>query len=84
MTQYRPDDPWVVCQRTGRKTRASQTVIEWTGLRVRRESCDPKHPSLDLPHPVGEEVIDHPTGRPRDLLVGNTLAELLPTYPRSG
>lgn len=42
--RYRPGDPWVICDRTGFKVRMSETVKEWTGLRVRREDWEPRHP----------------------------------------
>ena len=51
-----------ICQRTGFKVKASDTVREWTGLIVRSQSCDPRHPMLDFPAPRGERVRDDATG----------------------
>lgn len=41
---YVDGDPWVICDRTGMKVRMSQTRKEWNGLRVRKESWEPRHP----------------------------------------
>lgn len=41
---YRPGDWLVQCDRTGFIVHASETVQEWTGLRVRRQSVDERHP----------------------------------------
>lgn len=41
---YRPGDPWVICDRSGFKVRMSDTRKEWTGLRVRKEDWEPRHP----------------------------------------
>ena len=37
-------DPWVICDRSGFKVRMSETVKEWTGLRVARRFADERHP----------------------------------------
>lgn len=59
----RPADYAVgICQRTGFKVKASDLDEEWTGLMVRSSSLDPKHPSLDMPAPRGEDVRDNATG----------------------
>lgn len=41
---YIMGDPWMICQRTGIKTRRSQMRQEWTGLWVRADSWEPRHP----------------------------------------
>lgn len=51
-----------ICQRTGFKVKADELVEEWTGLLVRRQSWEPRHPMLDLPAPRGERVRDNATG----------------------
>lgn len=58
------EDDWVYgyCQRTGFKVKASELVEEWTGLLVRPQSLDPRHPLLDFPAPRGEELRINPTG----------------------
>ena len=37
-------DPWVICDRSGFKVRMSETVKEWTGLRVAQRFADKRHP----------------------------------------
>jgi hypothetical protein len=46
-------DPWVICDRSGFKVRMSDTVKEWTGLRVARRFSDKRHPQ-DLVRPVAD------------------------------
>lgn len=60
-----------ICQRTGFKVKAEDLVEEWTGLMVRRSSCDPRHPLLDVPVPRGEELRDSPTGPESDNDIGD-------------
>lgn len=40
----RLNDHLIICDRTGFKCWASETVLEWNGLRVRRQSAEPRHP----------------------------------------
>lgn len=42
--EYIPGDPWLICDRTGRKTRRSNMVKEWNGLMVREDSAEERHP----------------------------------------
>lgn len=47
--EQRPGDWRIICQRSGFKGWASETVIEEkTGLRVLKRFADPKHPQDDL------------------------------------
>jgi hypothetical protein len=41
---YVPGDWNVICDRTGFKVKASQTRETWDGLRVRKESWEPRQP----------------------------------------
>jgi hypothetical protein len=41
---YRPGDHYTTCDRTGFKVRASDTKVEWTGARVRKQSWEARHP----------------------------------------
>jgi len=41
---YRPGDFWRICDRSGKKVRASRTEREWTGLIVDRDEWEPRHP----------------------------------------
>lgn len=39
-----PGDFRVICDRSGRKVWASETVLQWNGLRVLRRFSDQQHP----------------------------------------
>lgn len=66
--EQRPGDYRVICDRSGFKCWASETVMEeGTNLRVHRRFADPKHPqdevrgvrdnqSVPNPRPPGEDV----------------------------
>lgn len=41
---YVPGDFWVRCDRTGFRVLASDTRMEWNGLRVRKQSWEARHP----------------------------------------
>lgn len=41
---YRPGDYLCKCDRTGFTVYASDTVVEWNGLRVRRQSAERRQP----------------------------------------
>lgn len=36
--------PYTTCDRTGQNVPYEDTVLEWTGLRVKKEWVDPRHP----------------------------------------
>lgn len=74
---YKPDDPYVTCARSGWKFRLSDTVIEWTGLRVGQRFAEPKHPSLDIPSDIyqAEEIIEDPTGPQQDNLLEESITD---------
>lgn len=81
VNDYRPDDPWVRCQRSGFKVRASETVVDHrAGGRVRRDLADRPDPALYMPPPRGEEIIDYPTGEGGEHYV--TDDEIAPVYPK--
>lgn len=61
-----------ICQRTGIRVKAEDIVQEWTGLMVRRQSLDPKHPLLDIPAPRGEELRANPSGQESIIDIGDT------------
>lgn len=42
--EQRIGDWKVICDRTGFECWASETVLEWNGLRVRRQSAEQRHP----------------------------------------
>jgi len=41
---YIPGDHWRICDRSGRKVRASQTVKQWDGLIVAIDEYEDRHP----------------------------------------
>jgi hypothetical protein len=41
---YIPGDYWRICDRSGRKVRASQTVRQWDGLIVALDEYEERHP----------------------------------------
>ncbi len=51
---YRPGDWLITCDRTGYIVYASDTVREWNGLRVRRQSSEERHPQ-DFVRGVGDD-----------------------------
>lgn len=46
-----PGDYYVMCDKSGMRVPASQTVKEWTGMRVWRKYYEPRHPQDLLPAP---------------------------------
>jgi hypothetical protein len=73
----RDGDWWVICDRSGFKVPASETVKEWNGARVWRELAEPRHPQdlLRIRRPEKLSVPD-PRPRPVDLYVGPLNTEL--------
>lgn len=53
----RPGDYRVICDRSGFKCWASETVVEpWTGLRVLARFADVRNPA-DTPNPIRPEAV---------------------------
>lgn len=44
MTRYRHGDHNVICDQSGFKVKASQTMKRWDGMRVRITDWEPRHP----------------------------------------
>jgi hypothetical protein len=63
---YRPGDHLVVCDRTGFVVYASDTVKEWTGLRVRRESAEQRHPQDHVKGRIDRQGVPDARPRPAD------------------
>lgn len=42
--KFRSGVPYTTCDRTGQNVPYSDTVLEWTGLRVKKTWVDPRHP----------------------------------------
>lgn len=49
---YKPNDPWMICDRTGLKFRRSDMVREYTGLMVGKSEVDHRHPLDERRVPV--------------------------------
>lgn len=56
-------DPWVQCDRCGRRVRLSQSKKTWDGLRVCIPDWDPKHPQLSIRARVDRQAVYD--GRPQ-------------------
>jgi hypothetical protein len=57
---YSPGDHNVICDRTGYKVKASRTVKEWNGSRVRIESFEIRHPQDFLRDKVDRQKVADP------------------------
>ena len=69
MTYYKPGDHSVICDRTGMKVKASQTRKEWTGLIVRKESWEPRHPQEFIRGRPDRQAVQDPRPEGTDLFV---------------
>lgn len=76
--ELRPGDFRIVCDRSGFNGWASETVIEWNGLRVLRRFSEQRHPqdfvraipdnqSVQNPRPVQPDTFITTPVRPEDL-----------------
>jgi hypothetical protein len=57
---YKHGDPWMICQRTGIKTRRSKMRKEWNGLWVAQDVWEPRHPQ-DFVKNVKDDSSVHPS-----------------------
>lgn len=69
-TYYRHGDFNVICDRTGFKVKASDTRIEWNGLRVRKESYEPRHPQDFVRGRRDDQSVDNPRSEATDGFAG--------------
>lgn len=67
---YRPGDYWVICDRSGRKVRSSDTVKEWNGLRVHRDEYETRHPQDFVRGRVDRQRVPDARPEPPDSIVG--------------
>ncbi len=76
---YEDGRPWGICDRSGFKVRHDTLKREWTGLMVRPESLDRRHPQ-DFVRGVPDKQ-SFPDARPRPadvfLEVGDITADML-------
>jgi hypothetical protein len=54
-TEQRIGDHLVICDRSGFRCWASETIVEWNGLRVRRDFADKSRHPQDLVRPVPDD-----------------------------
>ena len=64
-----PGDYYVTCDKSGYKVPASQTVMEWTGMRVWRKYYEPRHPQDLLPPPQPTRAVRDARPPPTDVFV---------------
>jgi hypothetical protein len=61
--------PWGICDRTGFKVRHDTLRREWTGLMVRPESYDKRHPQDFVRGVPDKQSFPNPRPRPADVFV---------------
>lgn len=67
---YRPGDHWVLCDRSGRKVRSSETAREWNGLRVHVSEFETRHPQDFVRGRIDRQRVYDPRPEPTDNLLG--------------
>jgi hypothetical protein len=75
--KLRPGDFWRICDRSGFRVPASETVKEWNGAIVRKDLAEPRHPQdlLRIRRPEKMGVPD-PRPPPVDVYIGTLNTEL--------
>lgn len=58
--KHRPNDYLVIDDQSGFTVWASDTVKEWTGLRVRKQSHDPRHPQEQVRAIAEKQTVPDP------------------------
>ncbi|MEM6682594.1 MAG: hypothetical protein AAF607_10155 [Pseudomonadota bacterium] len=67
---YKHGDHWVYCDRSGYKVRASETIVEWTGLRVWKRFADhQQHPQDFLRGKKDNTSVPNPRAEPPPVFV---------------
>jgi len=69
---YKPDDHWIVCQRTGKKHRRSEMKQEWTGIWVYKDVWEPRQPQLDV-RSIPDKTSADPSSPAVTQVVGETV-----------
>ncbi len=68
---YQPGNYWMLCQRTGRRIRRSDAVIDpQSGYIVHRDCADKRHPQETMPPPRIERVPTFVSPEPSDTFLG--------------
>lgn len=63
---YKPGGAWFISDRTSKRYRRSEMVIEWTGLRVGPGEVDPRPPQMSVPNIFPEGIPFTDTRAPQD------------------
>jgi hypothetical protein len=67
---YQPGSWYVTCDRTGDAVRVEDTRKEWTGLRVKTEVWEPRHPQDLVRGRVDKQSVPDPRPMPPPIFVG--------------
>ena len=79
---YKPGDFYRICDLSGRKVRASETVKQWNGLIVHRDWAEPRNPQDFVRGVADRQAVPDPRPEATDQFVGTN--EVTPdSYPKS-
>lgn len=67
---YRSGDFYRICDRSGFKVRASETVREWNGLIVRRQDYEERHPQDFVRGRMDRQMVPDARPEPVDNILG--------------
>lgn len=67
------DDHWVICDRSGFAFRASETIVEWNGLRVARRFSEARHPQDFVRSVKDDTSVRNPRPEPADVFINEFL-----------
>ena len=78
-TYYKKGDHNVLCDRTGRKVKRSQCVLQWDNLLVLKEHAEERHPQDNLPAGRVSQPVDisRPEGTDTFLSYGDVTPDTL-------
>lgn len=68
-TYFAPGNYNVICDRCGFKVKASDTKMEWNGLRVCRRHWEPRHPQEFVRGRTDKQSVPNPRPEGRDLFL---------------
>lgn len=67
---YRPGDFWRICDVSGRKVRASETVRQWDGLIVHHSEFETRHPQDFVKGRRDRQIVTDPRPEPSPVYAG--------------
>ena len=68
---YRPGDPWVICDHSGFKIRRSESRKMWNGLIVHHRFWEPRHPLDMIRSKRDKQSVPDPRPEPADSFLGD-------------